>query len=222
MHVAEERAADHRRKRVEHARTQAAAAGVEVEDGSDPEEALREQRQRERETERQDAVAARGANLDLGRALYTEAHAPELTMDHARLLALLVFEGDAGQLAARGLALCREDWHEIETKTLKSGEERTKVTYPSPSEAERKLWTWLERARTPQEVLGRIVQALIAAGCADESCRAQSQRTRYVLPGTYGDGTAAEIPVLVDRLAEPNLPPRLAEQARERAAWRAR
>ena len=38
----------------------------------------------------------------------------------------------------------------------------------------------------------------------------------------HGGGTVAEIPVLVDRLAEPHLPPRLAEQARERAARRTR
>ena len=96
------------------------------------------------------------------------------------------------------------------------------MTYPSPTDAEHQLWSWFGRARTPQEVLGRIVQALVAAGCADESCRPQSHRTRYVLPGTYGGGTVAEIPVLVDRLAEPHLPPRLAEQARERAARRTR
>ena len=218
----EQRARELDEQAADRARTQATAAGVEVEAGTDSEEALREQRKQEREAERQDAIAARGANLDLGRALYTEAHAPELTMDHARLLALLVFEASAGQLAARGLALCREDWHEVEVKELKSGEQRTKVTYPSPTDAEHQLWSWLERARTPQEVLGRIVQALIAAGCADESCRPQSQRTYYNLPGTYGGGMAGEIPVLVERLAEPYLPPRLAEKARERAAERER
>ena len=95
------------------------------------------------------------------------------------------------------------------------------MTYPTPAEAEERLWAWLERARTPQEVLGRVVQALVAAGCADESCRPQSQRVRYSLPGTYGGGAAAEIGELVDHLAEPYLPPRLAEQARSRAERRA-
>ena len=41
-------------------------------------------------------------------------------------------------------------------------------------------------------------------------------------PGTYGGGAVAEIPVLIDRLAGPHLPPFLAEQARERAEWRTR
>ena len=225
---AEERVAQEHRERAERARTDAAPAGGEVDEDTDPEAALREQRKRERETERQEAVAARGANLELGRKLYTDAHAPELTMDHARLMALLVFESDPGTLAAGGLALCRDDWQEVEVRELKSGEERTKVSYASPAEAEARLWGWLERARTPQEVLGRVVQALVAAGCADESCRPQSQHIRYTLPGTYGGGAAAEIGELVDRLAEPYLPPRLAEQARgraesrrERAEWRA-
>ena len=219
--VADERTVEDRRRRAEQGRTDAVAAGVEVDEDADPEAALREQRRREREAEREETVAARGANLELGRRLYTDAHAPELTMDHARLLALLVFESDAGRLAAGGLALCRDDWQEVEVRELKSGEERTKVTYPSPTEAEGRLWSWLERARTPQEVLGRVVQALVAAGCADESCRPQSQRIHYSLPGTYGGGAAAAIGELVDLLAKPYLPPRLAEQARSRAEWRA-
>jgi hypothetical protein len=38
----------------------------------------------------------------------------------------------------------------------------------------------------------------------------------YELPGVYGGGDTREIPELVERLAEPHLPVRLAEQLRER------
>ena len=55
----EQRARELDEQAADRARTQATAAGVEVEAGTDSEEALREQRRQEREAEREDAIAAR-------------------------------------------------------------------------------------------------------------------------------------------------------------------
>lgn len=227
----EEQHAERERERVaaENAaqRSHAEAAGLEVDEASaeELERAAERQRQAEREAEKQDRGEARGANLELGRRLLEGLQAPELTMDVARLLALLVLNRDAGQLAARGLRYVREELQEVEVRELKSGQRRERITYADPSEAEAHLWAWLERAQTAHEVIGRLLQPLIAAQCADQSADqsvlARSNQVFFSVPGAHGHGREREIPELLAKLALPMLPPRLAAQAREEAMRRA-
>lgn len=190
-------------------------APAEVED---PEEA----RRREREAEKESRVEAHAANVRLGANLAEALHEVPLTRELARLVGLIVLEEHAIGLAARGLRYVREDWQEVESRELKSGEKREKVVYLEPTEAEARLYEWFEAARTPEQMLGRIVQALVAAQCADDAAVAMSHRSHYELPGTYGGGAAREIPALVEGLAEEHLPVRLAEQLRERRERRTR
>ncbi len=119
-----------------------------------------------------------------------------------------MLDRDTADLAARGLRLVREDWQEDQSHTLKSGEQREKIAYLAPVEAEEALWEWLAKARTAEQKIGRVVQALIAARHADESLLAHSNRAFYSLPGGYGARAGERIPELVDKLAKRVLPRR--------------
>ena len=66
----------------------------------------------------------RGANLALGRQLAERFHASALTKVTARLLLLLVVDAHGDDRAVRGLRYVREDWQELEVRTLKNGERR--------------------------------------------------------------------------------------------------
>jgi len=184
----------------------------------DPEEA----RRREREAEKESRTEAHAANVRLGANLAEGLHEVPLTRELARLLGLIVLDEHAIGLAARGLRYVREDWQEVETRELKSGERREKVLYLEPTQAEERLYEWFEAARTPEQMLGRIVQALVAAHCADDAAVAMSNRSHYELPGVYGGGPPRAIPELVEDLAAAHLPVRLAEQLRERRERRKR
>ncbi len=106
----------------------------------------------------------------------------------------------------------REDWQEDQSHTLKSGEHREKIAYLSPVEAEEALWEWLAKARTAEQKIGRVVQALIAARHADESLLAQSNQAFYSLPDGYGAPAGQRIPELVDKLAKRVLPRRPSDE----------
>jgi ParB/RepB/Spo0J family partition protein len=177
---------------------------------------MQEVRRQEREREQEERSSARGANLAFGRALMEAFERPPLSKDLARLLSALVLGRDTSALAARGLRYVREDWQTVEVRELKSGEQRRKVSYPEPHAAATRLVEWFEQAKSAEQMLGRVVQALAAAHLADEACVAQSKRSHYALPGSYGDGLNACVPELVERLAKAHLPKRLAEQLRER------
>jgi hypothetical protein len=60
-------------------------------------------------------------------------------------------------------------------------------------------------------VIGRLLQALIAAHTADEHAVPASARVYWHAPGgLYDDGPSSEIPTILDRLAKPVLPRHLA------------
>lgn len=164
------------------------------------------QRRAASEEERQRKIEVRGANLTLGSKLAEKFHEPKLTNDVAELVAMCVFDRDTSGLAARGLRLVREDWQEDQSHTLKSGEQREKIAYLPPTDAEAALWEWLAKARTAEQKIGRVVQALVAARHADDSLLAQSNRAFYSLPGAYGSPAHERIPDLIDKLAKRVLP----------------
>jgi hypothetical protein len=159
-----------------------------------------------REERRREQVSARLANAAFGARLATELHAPSLTRDAARLLALLVVDRVGADLAARGLRYVREDWQTVERRTLRSGESRERVTFLDRPDCEARLTAWLDAARTPEEVLGRVLQAVLAAAFADETAVARSQRVGGGLPGEHGP-RGGEMVELALRLARDLLPP---------------
>ena len=173
------------------------------------EQAEAERRRQERQQRSEAKEAATAANFELGRKLQLRYDAPKITTPVAKLLALLILDRDADKLAGRGLRYVREDWQVVEPVESR-GKTVDKARYPEAHEAAEQLYAQIERARTPEQVIGRLLQALLAAHAADEEALPQSRRVFYELPGRYGDGASVQIPAILDRLAKPVLPRHLA------------
>ena len=202
-----------------------AAAGIDPTSDSADEKAEEEQRRQVREREREDRIAARDANLELVRKVVERFHRPKLTKNIARLLALLVIDRDADAYAARGLRYVEPKLQETEIRELKSGARKEKVSYADRGRCATYLLERLDRARSAEEVVGVLMQTLIAAHFADERVIAKSHRIGFSLPGSYGyhyDGagpglaTRREIPSLVEKIAKPALPLRMRQQLADR------
>jgi hypothetical protein len=88
-----------------------------------------------------------------------------------------------------------------------------KARYPHPDEAATQLYAWIDRARNAEQVVGRLLQALIAAHVADQEAVAVSSRVYWNAPGQYDDGPSSDIPAMLDRLAKSVLPRRDGEAA---------
>lgn len=178
-------------------------------------ESEQERRARERAEAVEDRRSARLANLDLGRRALLAYDEPEaITIEMARAVALAALHHHQAE-AARGLALCHERLHNVETRTTKAGASRQKVSYATPEEAERALTEWIEGARTPEQVLGRTLQALTLAWFADQAALPRSERRPATVPGRYGGGIAAGLDGLVADLVRPVPPERIAAGLRE-------
>ena len=186
-----ERDVERRQRRLaEHRRDQG-----KPEPGSPEAERIKAERKAERERERELAVRARGANLDLGRKLLDQLAELEFSKDLAELFAYSILsrpvdgywtEQAAGgvytvaELAARGLRYVLPDWQE--ERQLKNG--TTKVIYLGAGgrqndrrdELENRFWGWFEAAKTAEQIAGRLVVALAAAHWALDECVPRSQR----------------------------------------------
>lgn len=172
-------------------------------------EAEVERRRQEREQRLEATEAAVAANFELGRKLQLRYDAPKLTTRLAKLLALLVLDREAEKLAGRGLRYVREDWQLVETVASR-GRQVEKRRYPEAWETAEQLYAQIERSRTPEQVIGRLLQALLAAYAADEEALPMSKRVYWETPGSYGEGPSSEIPAILERLAKPVLPRQLA------------
>ncbi|MGE0026372.1 MAG: ParB/RepB/Spo0J family partition protein [Thermoleophilia bacterium] len=217
LHVerAEERARQETERR---ATARAEATPARVGDDTAAAESDEDRRRRERREATEIRRAARLANLDLGRrALLAYDEPAEVTMELARTVALVALHHHAHD-AAQGLRLTHERLQRTETTTTKAGATRERVRYPERHEAEAALTEWIEAARTPAQLLGRTVQALLTAFYADQEALPQSERRAADIPGHYGGGIAATLPEVMDRLARDVLPERLASRVRERVA----
>lgn len=170
------------------------AAVGKPEPGTPAAEKAKEERKAELAAQRELAVRARGANLDLGRKLLEQLGEVDWSKDLADLLAYSLLsrpvqgyftEQAAGglytvaQLAARGLRLVLPDWQE--ERELKNG--TVKVTYAGQGsqaegreELEQRFWAWFEVANTPEQIAGRLVVSLAAAHWALDQCVPRSQR----------------------------------------------
>lgn len=98
---------------------------------------------------------------------------------------------------------------------LKSGETGERLTYAERDEAEEALAEWIGRARGPEQIIGRAVQALVAAFHADQGALPRAERRPAAVPGAWGGGLAAPLPDIIAALARPVLPERLAARLRE-------
>lgn len=146
-------------------------------------EQIKEARRAEREKRKKEGEAARDRNLALGRALMARRGAKsrkEHSLARAKAVAL-VFLDDNPRLAARGLRLAFEQLQEVNVKTLRSGEQREKVTYADPEACQEYLANRIEEARSANEVLELLADAMIAASLTDECELPQSRRINYGL-----------------------------------------
>jgi ParB/RepB/Spo0J family partition protein len=171
----------------EDAKEQAGRAGAPLldETGATPAEQIKEARRAERAKRKHDSEAARDHNLAVGRALMARRGAKtrkEHSLARARAVALVVVDNNP-VLAARGLRLAFEQLQKVEVKTLKNGEKRTKITYADTAECQEYLANRIEEARSANEVLELLADAMIAAELTDECELPQSRRVHYGLRG---------------------------------------
>lgn len=145
---------------------------------------LREGRRELREKAKVDAEKARTFNLELGRKLIARRGAKSRKdhgLDRARAIAEVVLRDNAN-LAAHGLRLVLPQLQEVEVKTLKSGETRERVAYKEAEECETYLRARIAEAKSADEVLELLADALIAATVADQRELSQSRRVNYWVP----------------------------------------
>lgn len=198
----------------------AAAAAGEGEPLTDEEK--REARAQERAEAEAEKLAAQARNEELGRTLMVKLHAPKVTTARMKLLATLIIQ-DNPDLAIGGLGQCDERLIEKETTPLKNGKSRTKVTYLSQHEATEVLLERVNKARNAEEVLGVIMQALIAGHHVDTHARPAAQRTKWYAPHVhrYENVDTNAVIDAIDKDALAVLPKGEADQLRAAKAERA-
>lgn len=150
---------------------------------SDDEEAAKERRRKERAAELKRREEARAANLELGQRTERALRSARLSLDEAKLLALMVVDGGAAtDLGSRGLIYCYHDYQDEEH--LKNGS--TKVTYSTGRAAGDDLVKAIHAAKKPEEALTLALRALLLANFADQECVAQSRRSWWSVPADEG------------------------------------
>jgi ParB/RepB/Spo0J family partition protein len=182
-----------------------------------------ERKQRRAAAEKRWKGLARGANLDLGRALLDNLATVEITADVARLFAEASIGWRPGaaeyvryedrdtamRLAARGLRYVFADWQtEVATPT-KADPDRTKIEYAEIKDAEARLWKWFDAAIAPGQILGRALIIHAAARWAREEMLAQSARV-YMSPVLPTAATE-----LLEKIAARHLPASITQLADE-------
>lgn len=166
---------------VERAKAQAESAGVEVsgDDKASAAEKVKEARRAERVKLRKAAEDAHQDNIKLGRKLIARRGGKgrqQHSLSRAKAVAAVIL-ADNPTLAARGLGLAFEQLQEIEEKTVKStGEQRTKVTYTASPDCQEYLASRIGEARSANEVLELLADALIAVTVTDEGALPRSKR----------------------------------------------
>lgn len=169
-----------------------AADRTEVKDtgeaGIDEKEVRRQMRERAEE----EAAAASGFNISLGRKLIARRGAKtrrEHSLARAKAVAKLVLS-DHERLAAAGLRLVLPQLQDVEVKILKSGEDRRRRVYAQPEECASYLANRIDEAKSANEVLELLADALIAALLADHHALPQSRRVPW---WSHASGDIAEL-----------------------------
>jgi ParB/RepB/Spo0J family partition protein len=166
-------------------------------------EQRKETRKLEREAAKELTEKARRFNEGLGAKLLQRrggASRKEHGLARAKALATIVLADHDG-LAGRGLRLALPQLRDIEVKTLKSGESRERVNYADREQCAGYLAERIETAKSVNEVLELLADALIAALVADEAAVPQSGRIHWYSPARdrVEQLLAAEIKVLRPR-----------------------
>jgi ParB/RepB/Spo0J family partition protein len=185
-----ELAADLAERAVERAEAEAAERKAEEEkwrarsEGREPAltpEAKKERRKAEREERKERAERARRDNEETGRKLLQRrggAGRKQHALARSKALAAILL-ADNPNLAARGLRLVTSQLQEVEVRQLKgTGETREKVSYAEPEQCATYLAKRIEGARSANEVLELLGDAVIASLLADEGELPKSKQVR--------------------------------------------
>lgn len=137
--------------------------------------AEKERRAKERTKLLRAQVEAEQRNLELGSRLLTDLSRPKFSMEAAKLMAAVVIGQWEWALAA-GYGYGSEECHEVEWGTRKADGEKTVKVTPDPAAAATALREEVEKAKTPNAVLGVILRAMIMASYRDDEMTPQSKR----------------------------------------------
>jgi hypothetical protein len=171
--------ADHRR-RIEEAerRAKAQRQGTDPDAGADRQAEERKAKAAERKKLKADAEAS---NEEIGLRLIKARGGrarKQRSMVRFRVVAGLFLDAYP-ELAGRGLRLVLPQLREVESKRLKSGESRQKITYAGREQATEFLAARLAEADSPEEGLELLTEAVVAASLADEDAVPQADRIGY-------------------------------------------
>lgn len=161
--------------KIEAKKREKSGSKTKAEKGSLEEKAAKEERKRQREAEQLHREEVRAANLELGQRTERVLRSPKLSLEEAKLIALMVVGNSAEDLGARGLIYCYHDYQTEEQ--LKNG--RTKVTYEAGRVAGEDLVKAIHAAKKPEEALGLALRPMVLATFADQTCVAPSSQSYY-------------------------------------------
>lgn len=172
--------------------------------GSTPEE-QKDARKAQREQAKADAAAARKFNEELGHNLLgrrAKATRRQHGLARAKALAAVVL-ADNRELAARGLRLVLPQLQEVETRQLKSGARRQKVSYADVDQCLSYLENRIGEAKSEAEVNELLADALIAGLLAEQAELPQSKRVHW---GTRAEETVRKLLAADIKAVRPRAP----------------
>jgi ParB/RepB/Spo0J family partition protein len=147
---------------------------------SEDKAALSEQRKAEHEKREKDKATAERFNEELLGGLMNRTAAARRKHGLARKKALArILIANNPDLAGAGLRLVRPALKDIETKTLKSGEPRTKISYADPDQATSWLLERVDGARSEAEIDDLLTETIICALIADGRALARTKRVSW-------------------------------------------
>ncbi len=174
-----ELAADLAERMVERAERASAERQARRAGGSDQD---KDDRRKKLAKAKKDAQTARPANLSLGRRLIERRGAKSRqrhALKRAKAIAIM-FLYDNDRLAGAGLRLVLPQLQEVTVSKLKTtGETREKIAYAESDQALDYLMGAIDRAKSANEVLELLADAVISAHLADERELPQSRRVLW-------------------------------------------
>jgi ParB/RepB/Spo0J family partition protein len=153
------------------------ASGGEAADPEGEKKDASDRRKAEHKKRESEKAAARKFNQRLMERFLGRPAGSRKRHGLARMKAIAtVLIADNPDLAAAGLRLVRPQLQDVETKKLKSGEPREKLTYATPEQATAWLLDRIDSSRSEAEVAEVLGEAIICALVADGRALARTNR----------------------------------------------
>lgn len=156
------------------------ASGGEAADPEEEEKKASDQRKAEHKKREAEKATAREFNQKLMESFLGRPAGSRKRHGLARMKAIAtVLIANNPDLAAAGLRLVRPQLQDVETKKLKSGEPREKLTYATPEQATAWLLDRIDSSRSEAEVAEVLGETIICALVADGRALARSSRVGW-------------------------------------------